>query len=274
MIYHFLRTTHTEIAYARKNKNSSKSIIFVHPSSACSEIWSEIVNNDQLKSYDLICIDTPGHGKSAHCLNPQQDYQLESLSSSILEVINALEVKNYIIVAASLGTNIIGETAHLLKDCKGFFLIGPTLVGGAIEPEHILLPFKYAGVLLEAQPEDAHIDAYMSHLVNSSDQSLLNQLKKYYLQTDPKFRERLASSIGNKQWNDELGNIKRTEKKVAMLYGEDEKISRPDAFLTTDLHQWQNKIHVVKKAGHLIHLDQPEVFIQLLLQFTDDILVE
>ena len=216
----------------------------------------------------------PGHGKSGHSATPQIDYSFNAISKAMLNAINDLQLESYIVVGLSLGSNIIGEMANKLTDCKGFFMVGPPIIGGKITPPEVLLPFGYGHILVSPFPSDEDIEHYIAGLVCTNNPKLHDELKRYFKQTDPKFREQLGLNIAQATWSDEIGNIKQTGLKTAVIYGAEEKITNAGALKDVGLQLWQNKVHLVKDAGHLVHLDQPELFSQLLLEFADDMFAQ
>src|ERR1035437_7161806 len=121
--------------YHEVKGNQNKSIIFIHGISQSTVTWDDVISNKALQnSYTLITIDLPGHGNSFRSEEPEKDYSFKGIAKHIANLINSISEEKYIIVATSLGTNIAAETLPLLKNCKGFFLIGACIIGHNYSP--------------------------------------------------------------------------------------------------------------------------------------------
>jgi len=273
MQHDFLSINGLKIHYSKKNKGKN-TLIFIHHNSGNTTAWKNVFDNAVFDGYCLIGIDLPGHGNSSHSPQPETDYHIKNIAATLLETINMLNAENFILVAASLGTNVIGEIASKLNACKGFCMVGSSMVGGQFEPQDVLLPFEHSAALFSANSTDTEIDNLIRGLTLKDDKNLFSDLKAGYLQTDPRFREELLGVILRKEWADEIGNLANTGKPVMLVYGEHDQLCNKTALNHTSINKWEDKIHIMANAGHLAHLDQPELFNQLLLRFAEDIFAD
>lgn len=256
------------------DQENTNAIVFIHQSSGSSAVWDDVVSEKKLNQFHLYCIDIDGNGDrwDKNAIGP--DYSLASLSNKILETINKLKLKNYILVGVSIGTNIIGEIADKLSNCKGIVLVGAPIVGGEITPAEVLLPFEYGHVLIDVAPKDSDLDHCISGLTYYQNQKQQEMLKADYLKTDPNYRKQLLNTINEGLWSDEIGNLRDSHQPVMVVYGIYDKICNTRFLENVGLHLWQNKIHLIDNAGHLAHLDQPAFFSKLLVDFATDVFGE
>jgi len=255
-------------------EENTNAIVFIHQSSGSSAVWDDVVSEKRLSQFHLYCVDIDGNGDHWSKNAIDHDYSLTSLSNKILETINKLKLKRYILVGVSIGTNIIGEMIDKLTNCEGIVLVGASIVGGKITPVEILLPFEYGHVLVDPAPKDGNLDQYLSGLTYYQNRKQQEMLKADHLKTDPNYRKQLLTTINEGLWSDEIGNLRNSNKPVMVVYGVYDQICNTRFLENVGLHLWQNKIHLIDNAGHLAHLDQPGIFSKLLVDFATDVFVE
>lgn len=258
--------------YYKKKGEAKQTLIFFHPSSANADIWDAQWNDERFKDYSLLCFDYPGHGRSSHSTQPDRDYLISAIANTLLQAIEQLGIQEYILISLSLGCNIAGEIADITTGCQGFFMAGGSIIGGELLPSHALLPFEYGAVLLTSHPAAMDLDNYTKGLVYSQDETILSGLQLMYQNTDPAFRTTLAQSISQRQWTNEIQKLSDSHKPVALIFGENEKITSSSYLDEVPLFRWGNKTWIIAQAGHLVNLDQPALFNQLLLAFAKEVL--
>ncbi|MDE1193175.1 MAG: alpha/beta hydrolase [Arachidicoccus sp.] len=265
----FILITEAKIA-VRKYESVDNAIVFLHNSSGSMDIWDQQFNDPQFKDYSMICFDLPGHGKSSHSKQPEKDYTLPAMADNVLQILNSLSLHRYIIVAVSLSTNFVAEIADKLVNCEGIFMIGASVIGQGISPADILLPFEFGAALFEENPDNYMLDNYMRGLYYKSNSVLQEKLMRNYLAADARFRQNIGASIAKGEWKDETVNLALLRKNIAWIYGEKEQIINAGYLNKINISKWRNNIFSIPDAGHLAHLDQPEIFNRLLLEFAID----
>jgi pimeloyl-ACP methyl ester carboxylesterase len=250
----------------------SKQIIFIHGNSASRKSWDLLLNQVNLKShFKLIAVDLPGHGLSFRSDQASEDYTLKGLAKYTLEFIKEFEKSPYVIVANSLGSNIIAEIALQLKNCKGIFVTGSCLLGKGLTLEHIFCPNPNVQACFEAQPSLEQIDSLVEETVFSAASNIKQMIKQDFLNTDPLLRTALGNTIATQDYSDELQNLQDTGIPLAFVFGEDDKLCQVHYLDQIDLKIWRNKVQLIKDSGHFSHLDQPEKMSDLLHDFASDV---
>lgn len=268
---HTLTMGPLEIHY-EKIEGPGRTILFLHNSSGSLAVWDRQWQDNRLREYTLLRVDLPGHGDSARSASPEKDYSLSGMAQRILEMIEGLEISEYIVVAISLATNLIGEIADLLRGCKGIFLTGASVIGGELTPADILLPFEFGSVLFEEDPSNEALQNYFQGLVFHPEEQALKTLQRDYTRTDSRYRPTMGASIAGGAWTDEIRHLTALGKPLAWIYGHEEKIIRASYLDKIVLPRWRDRIHFIPGAGHLAPLDQPGAFNDLLLAFAGDTL--
>ncbi len=266
----YIPVQNIRIFYQRQG-DSSRSIVFIHNANYSSETWAQQLSDERFRDYTLITIDQPGHGYSSHSDTPSETYSLIGSGTILQQVISRLNLEQYIMVASSLGNNIVAEAAPLLTGCRGFFMSGASLVGSGIGVSDVLLPFEYGAVLVMDDPSEPMLTGYLNGLIWRQNDAVLHNLREKYWQTDPAFRTNLGSVLSKEEWSDQVGNIGASKRPTAFVFGKEERIVNRAYLERTGLAKWKNETFVIPEAGHLVHIDQPTRFNELLLDFASGV---
>ncbi|MBC9929763.1 alpha/beta fold hydrolase [Chitinophaga qingshengii] len=246
--------------------NGPRTLVFLHQACGSHRTWDKQVNDPLLEQYTRICIDFPGHGASG----PADVYSLPLLGNVLADTLQQLKLDEYILVTISLAGSVAAEALPQLKGCKGLFIAGGCLLGGAITPATVMIPFEHAAVLFEATPPEERLQGYVSGLVAVPATETLQVLTADYRKTDPAFRSGLAASLGRGEWSNQILQVEEAGIPVAFVYGSEERII-DNSYLDTVLPgKWRGGVHTLPAAGHLTSLDQPEEFNRLLAAFAKE----
>ena len=255
-----------------KRVRTDKTILFLHHNSGSAAVWDAQWNDRRLAGYTLVRVDMPGQGASSHSLIPDTDYTLSGLGHVLAEIVDRLELSNYVISALSISTNIAGEAVRQLRGCRGLFMTGSSVIGDGITPEDILLPFQYGAALFEANPGDEELRDYIKGLVNEGQESTIEALVAWYREADQVLRPTLGKSIGAGNWSNEIDNLDASRIPVVLVYGDQEQVIDRGYLEKARPGNWRKHVRVLEKAGHLANLDDPEAFTRLLAGFASETL--
>ncbi len=248
-----------------------KQIIFIHGNSQSCESWDSLMKAPELtENYKLIAIDLPGHGKSFRSNDPKKEYSLKSLGDNVNDFIKKECSGDYIVVANSLGTNVIGEVACELINCKGIMLTGSCANGKQLTLENIFKPNPNIAACFIAEPSEEQIDLLIGEATWNLPSSQKEIIKVHIKATDPVFRRCFAEAMGNSAYTDELLNFEKSGIPIAVVFGEEEKICFTDYLDKIPFPKWRNKTHLIPNAGHFLHLDQPDALANLIRKFSVD----
>jgi pimeloyl-ACP methyl ester carboxylesterase len=258
--------------YTCSKGESPDTIVFIHGSSLSSKMWDkQITDPHLLEKFRLIVFDLPGHGKSSHSKNPQQDYSLKGLASVAAKLMNELNLENFIIVGASLGTNIIADSILLYNNnnCKGIALAGPSVANVNVPPPSVLIPSPYLHVFASASPAEDELAGYLNAV--SEDAKIRKNYQDDFKKTDPIFRSVMGQSVADGEWTKEIDNLNKSNLPICVIMGAEEKIVQPDYLDNVHLKKWKNKVIKIAGAGHLVNLEKPETFNKILLDFAEEV---
>jgi len=246
-------------------------IIFLHGASQSLEVWDSITSDSSFSDkYMLISVDLPGHGKSVRSNNPGDDYTLGGLAAHVAAFINELGLSDYIIVAASVATNITAEALPSLN-CRGLFFVGCSVIGGDLLPSDIMLPDPATLVTFTALPSEEQFEDYLDLMVvNKNDTAERDHYKKTFYSTDKAFRQVLGESIGRGEWRDELLHLQQSNLPLALIYGQQEGVLQTNYLKDVSLDLWRGDIISIPGAGHNVHIDQPQSLVEMIAAFGDE----
>lgn len=253
--------------YTQKGNAAGPALVFFHGNSADAGTWVRQMEDPQLAArYNMIALDLPGHGASPHLA----DYKMVNQVACIKETMDALALKEYILVGHSWGTCLVGEYAGVAGDgCKGVVVISPNLTSNEYPPEKYMVPFPELVAIVSPQIPDEAIVAFVNYLTVNNQEAIRDPYVASYKRTDPAFRLSLSGLIAERGWTDEPANVLRHNKPVCIVFGTVEKAVNTH-YLDDFPLKWQNQIHMVEHSGHFVHLEQPDATNALLNAYASD----
>lgn len=257
--------------YSQTTGKGKQRIVFVHGNSQSHETWDDVITDPALNSrYSLTTLDLPGHGRSFRSKAPSADYSLGGLARHLAAFLNAWEAGGYLLVATSLGSNVVAEAMPFLLDCMGIFLLCPCIGGGPYTPANIMQPNPNLAACFLPYPTEEQLDAVLNDLTFESREEWKTKSRQWFLDTDPAFREAIGVSIANQEWSDEIKNLENAGIPVAIASGAADKLIRPTYLADASLTKWRNEIIVLPEAGHCLQLEKTPLVANLIGEFAED----
>lgn len=265
-----LQVGNLTIAYIEKNPGASHTIFFIHGNSVSKRCWRKQYNNSLLDNYRMVAIDLPSHGESG--VIDEKDCNLPAIGSIMYNAVNLLsDGKPFLLAGISLSTNIIAEM--LVHDIypAGLLLAGPCIVGKDHLPGNFIKENTHVGVVFTDVAAEQDVLSYAEETSSSSEISDINIFIEDYHAVKPSFRSLLAQSIVSATYSDEIDLLIQRNIPCCVVFGKEELVVDADYLDSTKLPLWSNRIYKLENASHLVNIDQPEQFNQLLKSFADDI---
>lgn len=266
----FIEINACKIFLQQAGDPNKPAIVFIHGASISSEFWYKQFADPLLTdNFSLYAFDLPGHGQSDKA-NDIDNYSLKGLGKMVKKIIDALAVEEYILVTLSIASNIIGETVENLKGCKGVFMAGACILGKKFGVASLIQPFPYMHLLSAENASKEEVEDYATYDMFHPSKEDVAIFTANYEQTDPAFRNQIGRVLMESDFSDEVENIKNSKLPLALVYGKEEAIVKPDYLQDAGFLLWGNKIHLIKNAGHYANIDNPKEFNKLLLSFAND----
>lgn len=245
-------------------KPNAQWITFVHGAGGSSAIWFRQIRYFS-RHFNLLLIDLRGHGKSKGSLDiPSNNYTFAAIAEEIFEVIDHLKITASHFAGISLGTLLIREIANKKPE-----LVRSVIMGGAVLHLNFrsrmlmrigntlksVMPYMwiYKVFALIILPKRNHKE---SRLI------FVREAKKLYQKEFVRWFK-LTSEIIPK-----LKIFRQFPLNAPTLYimGAEDYLFLPAVEQVAKQHASAG-LFVIPKCGHLVNIEQPEVFNKTMLQF-------
>lgn len=277
----FIQTKQSKIAFLDSKPTATKyspTVIFIHGHCTNKNFFSNQIKSPLFTEYRLLSIDLPGYGESEAPIDPEKIYNWPGFAQIIAEVIEHLKLENFMIVGWSLGGHVALETTSLLDNLKGLLIFGTPPI--EVSTEGLSRGFKIANPkILECfgkgnlSQEEAELLATISGYDYTKQKQFIVDA---VLHTDEGAKTLYPQSILKGIGQNQLSIVANWSKPIAVLAGQEDAGINNDYIINDVKFQnlWCKKIHLIPKAGHAIHMDQPSKFNALLRRFLQDIFFE
>ena len=247
-----------------RRKEKSSWVTFVHGAGGSSSIWYKQLR-DFKKKHNVLLIDLRGHGKSKSPIYQKlKSYTFDAISDEVIEVLDHLKINKSHFVGISLGTIIIREIAERFpKRCESMIL------GGAV----MKLNFRgqvlmRLGVLLKSVIPYLLLYKFFAIIImprkkhRESRNLFINEAKKLY-QKEFKRWFTLVSEV-----NPLLALFRIKDSGIPTLYimGEEDHMFLPAISKLVKNHL-SSELFVIPNCGHVVNVEQPEIFNSQVLKF-------
>lgn len=250
-------------------KSDLPSLLFIHGNSHSKKVFHKQIQSSLLKChFNLIAVDLPGHGESP-CLDPNQ-YSLIDMGKILSDFVSQLDCQKLILVGHSLGGHLAFEIAANLSTniIKGVCVFGTPPFGNLDDLAQAFTDNSNVAYLFKASLTDKEIEAVARTCYRAGNQ------KDYLLSTElirkaePLFRESIMKQVQLGHFQDEIKIMNNLGNKVALIHACEDALVRRDYFDRLDLSNvWKGKLIEIADSGHSPHLEQSDVFNQLLYEF-------
>lgn len=235
-------------------------ITFIHGAGGSSTIWFK-----QLKAfkadYNLLLIDLHGHGLSKNLYTDWKKYSFEVVGNDIIEVLDHLQIEKTHFVGISLGTIIIreitdrfpdrtismvmgGAVTHLNLRCRTLFSIANWTK--SVVPYMVLYKF-FAHIIM---PKKNHTES-RNLFIKEAKKVYQNEFKKWismFTQAKPIFN---------------LFQTKESHKPTLYIMGSEDYLFLPYVKQIAQQHK-QSTLAVIDNCGHVVNIEQPLIFNELM----------
>ena len=249
-----------------KLKGDSIPLVFLHGFSGSAKDW-EFIFNQIPSRFSPLSIDLLGHGESSSPENVQ-DYYFLRQNSHLKNILERLNIRNAILFGYSMGGRAALTFSFANPDMVRSLILESSTAGISNFEER--LTRAESDEQLADRIELFGIDKFVDHWMNIP---LFDSLKNIP-------QEKYAEVIANKLRNNRTGlanslrgfgtgtmpplwsELKNIKQKVFLITGElDKKFTEINQRMNEEFPNSQR--YVIKNAGHNVHLEKPEEFINL-----------
>lgn len=242
--------------------------LLIHGNSSSSRSYERLMATSLGQSHRMVAMDLPGHGDSDKAADPGAVYHMPGYAKVVVEVAEALNMTDAVIVGWSLGGHIALEAVPHLPNVKGFVIFGtpPLAFPPAMEAAFLPNPNVNSGFAPELNEEQmrAYVTDFFKPGTTDIPASFMEDIRK----TDGQARATLGASIQPDGYADEVEIVKTMTQPLMVIHGAQEKLINGDYFASVEMPTLHGgNVHMIDDAGHAPHWETPDAFARLLADF-------
>ncbi|QTV05297.1 alpha/beta fold hydrolase [Faecalibacter bovis] len=249
-----------------QHETSKEWVTFVHGAGGSSTIWFKQIREFR-KHFNILILDLRGHGRSKNNLKSifEKRYTFKSVSNDVVDVLDHLKIDKTHFVGVSLGTIIIRQIAEDYPDRVTSMVMGGAVMKmnfrgqilmkiGNIFKNVFPYLFLYKIFAFAIMPKNAH---------KESRNLFINEAKKLYQKEFLKWFK-LTSDV-----NPLLKWFRQVEINIPTFYimGEEDYMFLPTIQKLVQQHYQSAQLYVVENSGHVVNVDQPQIFNEKVIEF-------
>ncbi|MGV2289924.1 alpha/beta fold hydrolase [Trinickia sp. YCB016] len=256
-----IRTRGTRI-HVREQGDGELALVFLHYYGGSSRTWSGVVS-ELSSQYRTIATDHRGWGDSDA---PEHGYSIADLANDAQDVIEALNLKRYVLVGHSMG----GKTAQLLASRRPAGLAGVVLVAPS-PPSPMALPQEQRAAMASAYDTRESIGWVLDNVLTANPlmPALREQVIADSLRGAPQAKAAWPNAAALEDITGEVGAINVP---VMVISGELDQVDRVETLRKELLPRIAGaRLHVLPGTGHLSPLEAPSAVATLIRQFAGEL---
>lgn len=247
-----------------KHKYATEWVTFIHGAGGSSTIWYKQLR-EYKKHYNVLLVDLRGHGASSKLKDAfKTKYTFENVTKDVIEVLEHLKIEKSHFVGISLGTIIIRQIAEMNPEMVHSMILGGAIMKMNFRSQILMklgnafksvIPYLwlYRFFAFIIMPKENH---------KESRNLFIKEAQKLYQREFQRWFK-LASEI-----NPLLRFFRNVEVSIPTCYimGEEDHMFLPTIKKIVKMHK-SAELFIVENCGHVVNIEQPEIFNQKSLQF-------
>lgn len=261
---------HHQLAAISNQNRNAPAIILIHGNSASTRAWEKQFNSFLSEKYHLIAFDILGFGDSGNSEDPENDYDITSMSQSLLQVIEHNQLEEYFIVGHSLGGHLMVQTLDMLKGCKGIISIGAPPISGIAEMENFYLQTAPVGVMFSNNFTEDALDEVVNNFFTDKSQ-VPDFFKDDFRRADGRSRQAIVAILHSPHFKNEVSVLNQHPAPKAFISGANERSINNQYYETLNFpNTWKQKVYAIPNAAHLPQWENADEVNQLIDQFVQE----
>ncbi len=243
-------------------------VVFLHGNSSSRAVWRDQIRLMCRRGRPVLAPDLPGHGDSDDSPTPETTYSFPGYAAVIRRLLDASRHDEVDLVGWSLGGHIGLELLGTEPRIRSLLIVGTPPVRLCVDALHEAFhaddDMQLAG---KAEFTEADAVTYGSAMMGGP-RRLTAELLQNIRRTDGNARKFMFANALAGVGLDERALVERTPKPLCVVHGEREPFVRL-AYLRSLRYRalWNNRVHVIARAGHAPHWERPAAFNEILAGF-------
>ena len=236
-----------------ENKGNNPYVIFIHGAGQSCHCWKyQFRLSKQLKHYNFIFLDLPGHGKS----EGEGFKSIKEYSDFIHSFINKMDIGDYVLVGHSMGGRI--TQVNLVDHPHN--AIGAVLVGTGPR----IRVTRHAIELARKSFRDFADMAAENSFSKSAPSELKTEFKELLLRSNP---ETAANDLAACNEFDTTDILLKIKVPTYIITGREEKLAPIKNSVRLKNLIDNSKMEIIDGAGHFVMLEKPAEFNRIVTEF-------
>jgi pimeloyl-ACP methyl ester carboxylesterase len=232
-------------------------LVFLHYWGGSSRTWSG-VTADLAKDFRTVATDHRGWGDSD---SPPHGYRIADLSDDALGVIEALDLKNYVLVGHSMG----GKTAQLLASRRPAGLKGLVLVAPS-PPAPPPIPKEQLDAMTHAYDQRESVEFTLDNVLTGS--RLSAELREQVIEDSLRGAPQAKIAWPQVALLEDIGNVASINVPTLIIAGERDKVDPPAVLEREVLARIPGaRMITLPAVGHLSPLEAPRALAREIREF-------
>lgn len=242
-----IQTSGTTI-HVRQQGDGDLALVFLHYWGGSSRTW-DIVASELKSRYRIIATDHRGWGESGA---PAHGYALADLADDAAEVIEALNVRRYVVVGHSMG----GKVAQLLASRRPAGLLGLVLVAPS-PPSPMALTDEQRAAMTATYDSRESIEWVLDHVLTAK--QLAPELREQVIADSLRGAAQAKAAWPNAAMLEDItADVASIDAPVLVIAGERDQVDRVETLQHELLPRLRGaRLHVLPDTGHLSPLEAP-----------------
>lgn len=244
-------------------------VVFVHGAGGSSSIWFLQIK-EFVKHFNVLLVDLRGHGRSKHITTSKEvrHYNFEVITRDIIEVLDALQIRQAHFIGISLGTIIIRNLGELAPE-----RVASMVMGGAIIRLNVRAKLLVAiGNFFKSMVPYMWLYSFFAWIImpkarhRKSRIMFVNEAKKV---AQKEFMRWFKLTY---ELNPLLKYFEEKDTGIPTLYlmGAEDYMFLPAVEFIVNRHT-NSYLQVIGNSGHVCNIDQPHEFNSRAIDFLKDI---
>lgn len=252
-----------------EERGAGDPLLLIHGFTGSTEAWGEEILDALAARHRVLAVDLVGHGGSSRPHDPGR-YTLDEVLGDLLELLDAAGVERARWVGYSMGGRVALGGAVLHPERVGGLVLESASPGLATEEERA--ERREADEALARRLEDEGIETFVERWMalplfrtqRSLPAETRARERERRFRNDPRALAACLRGLGTGRqpsfW-DRLGEVRAPT--LLLAGGEDEKFTRLARAMGKAIPE--ARVHVVRGAGHTVHLEAPEAWLDAVL---------
>lgn len=251
-------------------RTSGPTVVLLHGFTGSTSSWHSLAAA-LTPSYKVVMIDALGHGKSEAPTDPAR-YSLPNVAADFVAILDALELDQVALLGYSMGGRMALHIATVASDRLHSLILESASPGLAIEQERTAR--QHSDEALACHLETAGLEAFVNYWESiplfASQRNLpvevQTEQRQQRFQNNPQGLAQSLRGAGTGMQTGLWDKLPTLKVPTLLITGElDTKYVEIGRQMSERL--LQAKLEVVPGCGHAVHLENPELFASLVLNF-------